>query len=224
MQMINVAIDGPSGAGKSTISKAVANSIGYLYIDTGAMYRTVAYKALSEGIDLHNADSLKKMLAETTIDIRHFGGAQHMISDGSDVTDFIRTPEVSAAASAVAAIPLVREWLLELQRKLADKNNCIMDGRDIGTTILPNADVKIFLTASAEKRAERRYAELREKGMDVRYDDVLSDMKKRDANDSGRKCSPLKVADGAVILDTSNMNLDEAVEAVKSVVVGKAEM
>lgn len=222
--MINVAIDGPSGAGKSSISKTVAKELGYIYIDTGAMYRTLAYKALKLGLDINGApDSIEKMLSDTVVDIRHCDDGQHMFADGEDVTAYIRTPEVSMGASDIAKIPFVRQWLLELQRNFARSNDCIMDGRDIGTVVLPDAKVKIFLTASPEARAERRLAELREKGSDITFEQVLEDMKKRDANDASRSCAPLKQAEDAVLVDTSNLDFAQSVDAVKDVIKQKTE-
>lgn len=222
--MINVAIDGPSGAGKSSISKTVARELGYIYIDTGAMYRTLAYKALRLGIDINgDAHGVENMLSDTVVDIRHCDDGQHMFADGEDVTTYIRTPEVSMGASDIAKIPFVRQWLLELQRDFARSNNCIMDGRDIGTVVLPEAKVKIFLTASPEARAERRLAELREKGSDITFEQVLEDMKKRDANDASRSCAPLKQADDAVLVDTSNLDFAQSVAAVTEVIKEKTE-
>lgn len=220
--MINVAIDGPSGAGKSTISRAIAKQLGYIYIDTGAMYRSLAYKALGEGIDIkNNPDDVCRMLDDTTLYIVYKDGEQRMMLDNSDVSDHIRTPAVSLGASAISAIPEVRQWLMDLQRNLAAENNCLMDGRDIGTTILPDANVKIFLTASAEARAKRRYDELLIRGENVTYDDVLKDMIIRDKNDAGRKCSPLKKADDAVVVDTSELNFDESVAVIKAIIAEK---
>ncbi len=222
--MINVAIDGPSGAGKSSISKAIAKELGYIYIDTGAMYRTLAYKALSLGIDINgDTAAVENMLADTTVDIRHCEDGQHMFADGKDVTAYIRTPEVSMGASDIAKIPFVRRWLLELQRSFAKENNCIMDGRDIGTVVLPDAKVKIFLTASAEARAQRRLAELVEKGSDITFEQVLEDMKKRDANDASRACAPLKQADDAVLVDTSELDFEQSVAAIADVIKQRTE-
>lgn len=222
--MINVAIDGPAGAGKSTIAKKIAQKRGYLYIDTGAMYRTLAYKALCAGIDVTTEfDKVRSMLDSTELGIVYKDGVQCMLADGNDVTDKIRTPEVSKGASDISAIPFVREWLLETQRSLAAQNNCIMDGRDIGTVVLPDANVKIFLTASSEARAKRRYDELVAKGLDVKFEDVLSDMIKRDTNDSTRACAPLKQADDAALVDTSLLNFEEAVAAVEKVISDKIE-
>lgn len=217
--MINVAIDGPAGAGKSTIAKKIAQDKGYMYIDTGAMYRTLAYKAVSRGIDITiDRESVCAMLKETTVEVVYKDGMQRMLCDGIDVTDKIRTPQISKGASDISAIPEVREWLLEFQRSLARENNCLMDGRDIGTVVLPFANVKIFLTASPESRAKRRYDELIAKGQDVSYEDVLSDMIARDTNDSTRACAPLKQADDAVYVDTSDLNFEEAVAFVEKII------
>ncbi len=217
--MINVALDGPSGAGKSTIARAAAKAFDFTYIDTGAMFRSLALKALSCGIDI-KADprAVEEMLLHTALDIARSGDAQLMILDGSDVTGLIRTPEVSKAASDIAVIPFVRTWLLEAERTMAARYNCIMDGRDIGTSVLPNADVKIFLTASAEARAERRLAELKEKGIDVSYDEVLAEMKYRDEQDSTREVSPLKKADDAIIADTTELNLQQSIDLVCDII------
>ena len=217
--MINIAIDGPSGAGKSSIAKAVSSRLGYLYIDTGAMFRSLAYKALSLGIDISNEHSkLKSMLLETSLTIERIDGSQHMILDGCDITDKIRTPEVSKAASDIAVIDFIRAWLLELERSLAKQNNCIMDGRDIGTHVLPHADVKIFLTASSEVRAQRRLKELKEKGIETNFEDVLAEMKYRDKQDSEREDAPLKKADDAVLADTSDKTFDESVELILDII------
>ncbi len=220
--MIKVAIDGPSGAGKSTVAKKIALDLGYVYIDTGAMYRTLAYKAISKNINIkeQKADVIK-MLGDTQIDLCYKDGLQRMISDGVDVTDYIRTPEVSMGASAISAIPEVRQWLLDYQRELANKNNCIMDGRDIGTVVLPDADVKIFLTASSEERAKRRYNELIVKGQTVSYDDVLADMIKRDEADSKRACAPLKKADDAYLVDNGPLSFEETVDVIKEIISDK---
>ena len=220
--MINVAIDGPAGAGKSTIAKKIASDFGYMYIDTGAMYRTLAYKAIALGIDIANEeDKVVKMLQDITLEVCYKDKAQHMILCGEDITDFIRTPAVSSGASAIAVIPEVRAWLLDFQRKLARDNNCLMDGRDIGTVVLPDANIKIFLTASNEARAKRRYDELILKGEDVTYEGVLQDMIKRDKNDSTRACAPLKQAEGAVLVDTSDLSFDESVDTIKNIIMSK---
>lgn len=220
--MINVAIDGPSGAGKSTVSKAVAKELGYIYIDTGAMYRTLAYKAIKLGIDISSeSGAVQSMLDNTKIDIRHGEDGQHMFADGEDVTAFIRTPEVSMGASAISAIPFVRSWLLDMQRSLAKGNNCIMDGRDIGTVVLPDAKVKIFLTASSEERAKRRFAELVQRGEHVTFEDVLSDMIKRDNNDTTRECAPLAAANDAIIVDSGSITFDETVDKIIDIIKDK---
>lgn len=222
--MINVAIDGPSGAGKSTISRTIAKDLGFIYIDTGAMYRSLAYKALSMGIVIkENYEKVSQMLETTSLDIVYKDGEQRMVLDGEDITAFIRTPEVSLGASDIAAIPRVREWLLDLQKDLAKENNCLMDGRDIGTSVLPDANVKIFLTASAKARAKRRYDELLARGQHVTFDDVLKDMILRDENDSNRACSPLKRADDAVVVDTSDLDFEGSVLAVKKVIAERTE-
>ena len=222
MKFTNIAIDGPSGAGKSTLARLISERLGYLYIDTGAMYRAAALKMINLGIDIKNdTASVVKAISDTDIRLSHIGGSQHIFLDGKDVTDFIRTGEVSMGASAVAAIKQVRLKLVELQRKIAENNNCIMDGRDIGTFVLPNADIKIFLTASAEKRAQRRYAELLEKGADVSYDEVLADMIKRDKNDSERSFAPLKEAPDSIRVDTSDIDLDGSVKLIEDIILSR---
>ena len=220
--MINIAIDGPSGAGKSTVSRAVAKMLGYIYIDTGAMYRTLAYKALKLGIDISSeTDRVDAMLSDTVLDIRHAEDGQHMFADGEDVTAFIRTPAVSMGASAISAIPAVRSWLLEMQRSFARENNCIMDGRDIGTVVLPDAGVKIFLTASSEARSKRRFDELKEKGEDVTFEAVLSDMIKRDEDDTNRACAPLAAAEDAVIVDSGDITFEQTVDKIIEIINNK---
>lgn len=215
MKIINVAIDGPAGAGKSTISRKAAAELGYIYIDTGALYRTVGLNALRKGADLQSDDAIIATLTDDVkVELKFIDGEQRMFLSGEDVSDKIRTPEASMAASRVSAVPKVREYLFDLQKKLASENNCVMDGRDIGTVVLPDADVKIFLTASPEARAERRYKELTEKGMDVKLEDVLADMIKRDYDDSHRAIAPLKRADDAILCDTSNIGLQESIELI----------
>ena len=216
--MTKIAIDGPAGAGKSTISKKVAASLGYVYIDTGAMYRTVGLKAVRCGIDTRDAEGVTKILPALDIDIRHEGVEQHIYLDGENVSDKIRTPEISMAASNVSAIPAVRVAMVDMQRKLAENHDVVMDGRDIGSFVLPDAEIKIFLTASAEARARRRYKELLQKGERVSFEEVYNDMVQRDKNDSTRAVSPLVVAEGATVIDTSDLNLEESVEAVISTV------
>jgi len=215
MKVINVAIDGPAGAGKSTISRKAASELGYIYIDTGALYRTVGLNALRLGADIQSDEAVIATLTDKLkVELRFVDGEQRMFLNGEDVSSDIRTPEASMAASRVSAVPKVREYLFDLQKELARNNNCIMDGRDIGTVVLPDADVKIFLTASPEARAERRFKELTEKGMDVNFEDVLADMVKRDYDDSHRAIAPLKQADDAVLCDTSDLTLDESIELV----------
>lgn len=221
-KVINVAIDGPAGAGKSTISKAAASKLGYIYIDTGALYRTVGLNALRKGSDVKNAESVISTLTDDLkIELKFIDGEQRMFLNGEDVSGEIRTPEASMAASAVSAVPEVRKYLFDLQKNLAASNNCIMDGRDIGTVVLPDADVKIFLTASPEARAKRRHLELIEKGMDSKYEEVLADMIERDYNDSHRAIAPLKQADDAVLADTSDINLEQSIELIISIIEGK---
>ncbi|MCI7334934.1 MAG: (d)CMP kinase [Oscillospiraceae bacterium] len=213
--MINIAIDGPAGAGKSTISKAAAKELGFIYIDTGALYRTVGLNAMRRGADLESDESIASTLTnDLSLELRFVDGEQRMFLNGEDVSLAIRTPEASMAASRVSAVPAVREYLFDLQKKLAKENNCVMDGRDIGTVVLPDAKVKIFLTASPESRAKRRYDELIQKGMDVKYEDVLKDMKQRDYNDSHRAVAPLKPAADAILLDTSGFELEKSVALI----------
>ncbi|MBQ5910492.1 MAG: (d)CMP kinase [Clostridia bacterium] len=210
--MINIAIDGPAGAGKSSLSKLLAKELSYIYVDTGALYRAVGLKFLRLGFNTALEGDIDTILEDTMLDIRFIDGAQRVFLDGEDVSDDIRTPEASMMASAVSAKPVVREFLLGMQRRLAEKNNVVMDGRDIGTVILPNAQVKIFLTADVKVRAERRYKELIEKGQEVNFDEVLEDMKVRDYNDSNRPIAPLKQADDAVLADTTNLSFEESLE------------
>lgn len=213
--MINIAIDGPSGAGKSTIAKKAAEKLGYIYIDTGAMYRTVGLYLNRLGINIKaEKEKVINSLFGINIDIKYENGEQHIFLNGEDVSSLIRTPEISMAASDSGTVLEIREKMTHLQRNLAKNNNCIMDGRDIGTFVLPDADVKIFLTADVRVRAERRYRELTEKGEQVKFEDVLSDMVLRDKNDSTREFMPLKKADDAILIDTSDLSLDESVDAV----------
>lgn len=216
---ISVAIDGPAGAGKSTVSKAAAKDLGFVYIDTGAMYRAAALFALENDINVVNdAESLIEILDDMSIKISYDRRGQRVFLNGEDVSDQIRTNDVTKAASAVAKIPEVRERLVKLQRDMAERSNVIMDGRDICSTVLPKAQVKIFLTASVASRAKRRYKELMEKGMDTTLETVKLDIMARDKNDSERKVSPLKKADDAVLIDTSDMTFDEVVECVKEMI------
>ncbi|MBQ8550066.1 MAG: (d)CMP kinase [Clostridia bacterium] len=219
--MINVAIDGPAGAGKSSIARKVANKLGYIYVDTGALYRTVALKVAKSSLTADKVAEIEELLGVTEVGIAFVDGEQRMMLDGADVTDSIRTPEVSMLASAVSAIPAVRAYLLNTQRRLAAENNVIMDGRDIGTVVLPDAQIKIFLTASAEDRAQRRFDELIAKGMDVNYDDVLSDIKTRDYNDSHRAVAPLKPAPDSVLADTTGNEFEQSVALIESIITEK---
>ena len=212
--MIQVAIDGPGGAGKSTISKGVAAKLGIVYVDTGALYRTIGYYVRSKNVDPKNGKAVTALLPEISIEVTYENGTQHVYLNGEDLGDRIRTPEMSMYASAVSALPAVRAFLLETQKDIARKNSVIMDGRDIGTVILPNADVKIYLTASAECRARRRYDELIAKGQTVRFEDVLTEMNQRDDQDSNREIAPARAADDAILLDNTGMNLEESVDAV----------
>ncbi len=221
-KVFNVAIDGPAGAGKSTISKAAAVKLGYIYIDTGALYRTVGVNALRKGIDVKDNSAVVSTLSDDLkIELKYINGEQRMFLNGEDVSKEIRTPEASMAASAVSAVPEVRRYLFDLQKNLAKNNNCVMDGRDIGTVVLPDADVKIFLTASPEARAKRRHLELMEKGVDAKYEDVLADIIERDYNDSHRATAPLKQADDAILADTSDLNLQESIELIIRIIEGK---
>lgn len=211
---VNIAIDGPAGAGKSSIAKRAAAALGYIYVDTGALYRTIGLNALRQGVDTKDAAAVTGTLADVQVSLRFVDGEQRVFLGEEDVSAAIRTPEASMAASHVSAIPAVREHLFALQQNIAAQNNCLMDGRDIGTVVLPNADVKIFLTASAETRADRRCRELAEKGMPTPYDEVLRDIIERDYNDSHRDVAPLKQAEDAVLLDTSALSFDESYAAV----------
>ena len=218
-KFISVAIDGPAGAGKSTMAKRVAKELGFLYVDTGAIYRTVGYHMWLMGIGPKDADGIKRCLDDVNIEIRHEDdGVQHMILNGKDVTGEIRTPEMSKYASGVSAQKCVRDFLLEMQRKFARRHNVVMDGRDIGTVVLPNAQVKIFLTASAEERARRRFEELSQKGEKVSFEKVLQDMKQRDKQDTERAIAPLKAAPDAVKLDTSGNTIEQSIDEILAIV------
>ena len=212
--MINVAIDGPAGAGKSTVARAAAQKLGYIYVDTGALYRAVGVYCLRKGIVTTDAEGVGSILNEITVELKFIDGVQHVFLNGDDVSTEIRLPEASMAASNVSAIPSVRAFLFDLQRDIAAKNNCIMDGRDIGTVVLPNAQVKIFLTADDTERAMRRYKELQEKGSTVTYQEVLDDLRVRDYNDSHREIAPLKPAEDSVIVNTTNYTLEESIDKI----------
>lgn len=221
MDHITVAVDGPAGAGKSTIAKRIAKELGIIYLDTGAMYRTVALKAIQRGIDTRDDVNLPALVKDIDIKVQYMDGEQRIFLDGKDVSRDIRTNEISMGASNVGVIPEVRIKLVELQRKIADVQSVVMDGRDIGTYVLPNAKIKIFLTASAKKRAERRYLEMQEKGeTTLRLEEVLEDIEKRDHNDSTREFAPLKKADDAVEIDSTNMSIEEVIDKVKNIMKG----
>lgn len=216
--MINVAIDGPAGAGKSTVAKAAAKKLGFIYVDTGALYRAIALNAVKNGV-IDDNDKIVKMLENTDIKLSFDeNGTQCVILNGENVSSLIRTPEISMGASNVSKIPEVRAFLLELQRDIARNNNVIMDGRDIGSVVLPNADKKIFLTASAECRAKRRYDELVLKGENVTYEEVLDDVNKRDYQDSHREIAPMKPTDDAVIADNTGMTVEEGTELIINII------
>ena len=221
---ISIAIDGPAGAGKSTIAKRLAKELGYYYVDTGAIYRTVAYFMDLLDVSPKDVDGVSRYIDELTIEIEYDeDGLQHMIMNGMDVTEDIRTPDISQKASLVSAHGVVRDMLRDMQRGVAKKHNVIMDGRDIGTVVLPRAQIKIFLTASAEVRAQRRYLELQAKGSKDSFEKVLSEIKKRDHQDSTRAIAPLKQAKDAILVDTSEMNIDGAVAAIRQIVAEKVE-
>lgn len=217
MKKIAIAIDGPGGAGKSTISKAVAKRLGIIYVDTGALYRTVGYYARENGLSVEDtkvSDNMSPLLPNISIEIKYVDGTQHVILNGEDLGDKIRQPDISMYASAVSSVPCVRAFLLAAQKDLAAKNSVIMDGRDIGTVILPDAEVKIFLTASSEARAMRRYKELLGKGVEAKFEDVLAELVERDTADSTRAAAPLKPADDAVMFDNSDYSFEESVEYI----------
>ena len=215
---VAIAIDGPAGAGKSTIARKLAEKTGYIYVDTGALYRTVALSISRNGIDPMDISAVVSHIAEIAVDIKYIDGEQRVILNGEDVSELIRTPEVSMTASVTSAIPEVRAFLLGLQRKLAKEHNVVMDGRDIATVVLPDAKVKVFLTASPEIRARRRYDELVLKGQKVEFDDVLADIIKRDAQDMNREVDPLRQAEDAVLVDTTHMTEDEVIDTIASIV------
>ena len=211
-------IDGPAGAGKSTIAKKIAKELGFVYIDTGALYRTIAYDMVKRRISPSEDAAVKDALSSLQIELAFQDGEQHVYLDGEDVSSFIRTPEISMAASSFSALPPVRAFLLELQRDMARRHNVIMDGRDIGTVVLPNADIKIFLTASPEDRAKRRHQELLEKGMESDYASVLEDIKKRDDNDANRPIAPLRPSQDSLIVDTTGNTLEKSVSLLSRMI------
>ena len=216
--MINIAIDGPSGAGKSSLAKRLAAELGYVYVDTGALYRAIGLYMSENGIDTSDADAVADALSGVDLALEYVDGAQIVVLNGRDVSSDIRMPDVSMLASAVSKIPRVREFLLELQRSMARTRNVIMDGRDIGTVILPDADVKIFLTASVEGRARRRYKELLEKGVNTTFEEVYADMEARDLQDRTRDIAPAVAAPDAVVLDNSDLDLDATVDAALEII------
>ncbi len=216
--MIAVAIDGPAGAGKSTIARKAASELGYIYVDTGAIYRAVGLACTQKKIDPSDSEKVVEMLPETEISIVFFNGEQHVLLDDKDVSSEIRTEKASMTASKVSAIPEVRKFLLDLQRNFAKNDNVVMDGRDIGTVVLPNAQVKIFLTASPETRAKRRVLQLKEKGETADYNTVLADIIQRDYDDSHREIAPLKAADSAVMVDTSELTLEQSIAKIISII------
>lgn len=214
----NIAIDGPSGAGKSTLARAAAQKLGFIYVDTGALYRTIGLYAFRNGINPQDKSAVISMLPNIKIEIEFKDGIQHVLLNGEDVSEDIRLHEVSDYTSMISTVDKVREYLLDTQRSLAGRCDVIMDGRDIGTVVLPHAQLKIYLTASAEARAERRYNELIEKGQNVTYETVLKDVVERDNRDMNRKVAPLKVADGAVIVDTTGNTFEQSLEALIKVI------
>ncbi len=216
---VAIALDGPAGAGKSSIAKRAAKALDFIYVDTGALYRTIGLAATRKGVEPKPSVEVEKLLSEITVDLTfNDKGEQIVLLDGEDVSGLIRTPEASMMASKISAVPSVRAYLLDLQRNMAKAHNVIMDGRDIGTVVLPDAKVKIFLTASSEARAQRRYKELCEKGMDVKYEDILNDVITRDYNDSHRETAPLKPAEGCVMVDTTELDFEQSVEKIISVI------
>jgi len=219
MRSIQIAIDGPSGAGKSTMAKLLSKRLGFRYLDTGAMYRALALKAIRMNIDPKDREKVVGLLPSLDIKIEYKNGNQVILLDGEDVSEKIRTEQVSMGASDVSAIPEVREKLVKMQQEIACDNNVVMDGRDIGTHVLPNAQIKIFLTASVEERAKRRYKELKEKGLLTRtYEELVKEIETRDYNDSHRSVSPLRKAEDAILLDTSNLSIEETVEEILKII------
>ena len=219
--MVSVAIDGPAGAGKSTLARRLAADLGYIYVDTGAMYRTIGLYALRKGIDPKDNAAVNALLPEIGLRLDSVEGEQHIYLNGEDVSKSIRTEEAGMAASAVGANPEVRAFLLDLQRNMAKTQNVLMDGRDIGTVVLPDATVKIFLTAAPEARAKRRWLEYQQKGVEAAFEDVLEDVKKRDYQDTHRAAAPLKQAEDAVLLDTSDLNFEQSLAAMKQIIAEK---
>ena len=219
---IAVAIDGPVGAGKSSIAKECAKRLGFIYVDTGALYRCIGLFCDRNGVNIDDASRVEAALSHITLDVKIKNGTQHVYLNSYDVSEEIRLPEISMAASKVSAIPAVREYLLQFQRDMAASQNVIMDGRDIGTVVLPNAEVKIYLTADAEVRAKRRYDELISKGNNVTFESVLADLNQRDRNDMTREIAPLKKADDAVLADTTKLDFDSSCDLLIGIIKEKA--
>lgn len=218
MSSVNIAIDGPAGAGKSTVAKGLAKKLGFIYVDTGALYRAIGVFAIRKGVNTKDADGVSALLGDIKVELKFVDGAQRVFLNDEDVSEAIRTPDASMAASNVSAIPAVRAFLLELQRDIAKKNNCLMDGRDIGTVVLPDAQIKIFMTADVEERATRRYKELQEKGINDSYEQVLKEMKERDFQDSNRPIAPLKPAEDSMIFDSTGLTLQESVDRLTALI------
>ncbi|MBU5449669.1 (d)CMP kinase [Acetivibrio sp. MSJd-27] len=218
MKTYKIAIDGPAGVGKSTIAKRLASLFHFTYVDTGAMYRTIALYYIEKRLPLENEEVVLSHLNDIEISLRYIDGMQNIFLNGKNVTDLIRTPEVSTGSSQVAVIGGVREKLVKLQREIGEKQNVVMDGRDIGTKVFPDADVKLFLTATCEERAKRRMAEMREKGMQASYDEILESIRFRDENDSNRKIDPLKPASDAIMVDNTQDTLEQTVERIKNII------
>lgn len=219
--MISVAIDGPSGAGKSSIAKRLAKELGYIYVDTGAMYRSIGLYTLRQGVDPTDEKAVEALLPQIKIELRYENGVQRVILCGEDVSEAIRQEEVGMVTSEVSSHPPVRAFLLDLQRQMACTHDILMDGRDIGTVILPNATVKVFLTASAEARAQRRLKELQEKGVSTDYETVLKDIEQRDYQDSHRAIAPLRQAEDAVLVDTSNLDFEQSFQTLKELILSR---
>ncbi len=218
MSSINIAIDGPAGAGKSTVAKGVAKKLGYIYVDTGALYRAIGVYALRKGVNTKDTEGVGNLLPEIDVELKFEDGVQKVYLCGEDVSEEIRKPEASMAASNVSAIPSVRAFLLDLQRSIAKTNNCLMDGRDIGTVVLPNAQIKIFMTADVEERAMRRYKELQEKGINDSFEQVLTEMKERDFQDSNRPIAPLKPAEDSIVFDSTGHTLEESINELSQII------
>jgi len=214
MSKINIAIDGPSGAGKSTLAKAIAKRLNIYYLDTGSMYRAVAYAAINSGTGIGDAKQVEKLIAEIDLRTVYEAGKQRLLLEGKNIMPYIRTPEISRAASDVSAYPCVRLKLVSMQREVAENYDVVLDGRDIGTYVLPNSKHKFFITADVEERAKRRYLELKNKGVDKCYIEVLDEMKTRDKNDSTRSLAPLAQADDAQFIDTTQMSIKEALDVI----------